>query len=223
MDGVAHWAPLSMGFPSQEMEWVAISFSRGSSWPRGQTQVSCIAGGFFTNWATREPSLVKCTISQMTREPCDAAYHEWALSAHRGVKKNQVDLEGKVENVLQSMHLVVPDLISQVRDSSIRSSERDRRWGKDGIRFAFIKEGYWCHRSRLEARWWSPWEVTGASTDLGVVSGAEVWGHSGGNEFVLVWKWVMGKRVWVVWSLDFSLHWRIGGGAVPWRRSRFGS
>ena len=32
-------------------EWVAISFSRGSSWPRDQTWVSCIAGGFFTIWA----------------------------------------------------------------------------------------------------------------------------------------------------------------------------
>ena len=29
------------------VEWVAISFSRGSSWPRDQTQVSCIAGRFF--------------------------------------------------------------------------------------------------------------------------------------------------------------------------------
>ena len=29
------------------LEWVAISFSRGSSWPRDQTCVFCIAGGFF--------------------------------------------------------------------------------------------------------------------------------------------------------------------------------
>ena len=36
------------------LEWVAIPFSRGSSWPRDWTQVSCIAGGFFTVWATRE-------------------------------------------------------------------------------------------------------------------------------------------------------------------------
>ena len=36
------------------LEWVTISFSRGSSWPRGQTQVSCIAGRFFTHLATRE-------------------------------------------------------------------------------------------------------------------------------------------------------------------------
>ena len=36
------------------LELVAISFSKGSSQPRGQTQVSYIAGGFFTIWATRE-------------------------------------------------------------------------------------------------------------------------------------------------------------------------
>ena len=36
------------------MEWVAISFSRGSSWPRDWTQVSCIVGRHFTIWATRE-------------------------------------------------------------------------------------------------------------------------------------------------------------------------
>ena len=52
------------------LEWVASLFSRGSSQPRDQTQVSCIAGGssqprvqtqvsciaggFFTSWATKE-------------------------------------------------------------------------------------------------------------------------------------------------------------------------
>ena len=36
------------------LEWGAIPFSRGSSWPRDQTQVSCIAGRFLTIWATRE-------------------------------------------------------------------------------------------------------------------------------------------------------------------------
>ena len=30
------------------LEWVAISFTRGSSWPGDQTQVSYTAGGFFT-------------------------------------------------------------------------------------------------------------------------------------------------------------------------------
>ena len=36
------------------LEWVAIPFSRGSSQSRDRTQVSHIAGGFFTSWATRE-------------------------------------------------------------------------------------------------------------------------------------------------------------------------
>ena len=31
------------------LEWVAFPFSRESSQPRDRTQVSCIAGGFFTN------------------------------------------------------------------------------------------------------------------------------------------------------------------------------
>ena len=36
------------------LEWVAFPFSWGSSQSRDWTQVSRIAGGFFTNWATRE-------------------------------------------------------------------------------------------------------------------------------------------------------------------------
>ena len=36
------------------LEWVAISFSRGSSPPRDRTQVSCIEGRLFTLWTTRE-------------------------------------------------------------------------------------------------------------------------------------------------------------------------
>ena len=34
--------------------WVAISFSRGSSWPRDWTRVFCIAGRFCPVWAPRE-------------------------------------------------------------------------------------------------------------------------------------------------------------------------
>ena len=41
------------------LEWVAISFSRGSSQPRDRTQVSHIAGRFFTSWATGQHWRVK--------------------------------------------------------------------------------------------------------------------------------------------------------------------
>ena len=36
------------------LEWVAISFSRGSSWPWDRNWVSHIADRFHTTWATRE-------------------------------------------------------------------------------------------------------------------------------------------------------------------------
>ena len=36
------------------LEWIDISFSRGSSRPRDQTQVSCIGGRRINLWATRE-------------------------------------------------------------------------------------------------------------------------------------------------------------------------
>ena len=39
---------------ARTLEWVAIFFSRGSSRPRDQTQVSHIAGRHFSLWATRE-------------------------------------------------------------------------------------------------------------------------------------------------------------------------
>ena len=36
------------------LEWIDISFSRESFWPRDPTQVSWIVGRFFTIWAIRE-------------------------------------------------------------------------------------------------------------------------------------------------------------------------
>ena len=41
-------------FQASGLEWVAISFSKGSSQPRDQTWVSLIAGRRFTIWATKE-------------------------------------------------------------------------------------------------------------------------------------------------------------------------
>ena len=47
------------------LEWVVYPFSSRSSWPRNWTRVSCIAGGFFTNWTIREAlfPLQNCLIS----------------------------------------------------------------------------------------------------------------------------------------------------------------
>ena len=51
----ASQTPVSMGtLQARMLEGVAMPFSRRSSQPRGQTQVSHIAGRCFTIWATRE-------------------------------------------------------------------------------------------------------------------------------------------------------------------------
>ena len=52
---VAHQAPLSKGkLQARILEWVSMPSSRGSSQPLDWTQVSRIAGRFFSAWATRE-------------------------------------------------------------------------------------------------------------------------------------------------------------------------
>ena len=56
---VALQAPVSMGIlQSRIVEWVAMPSSRGSYQPRDRTQVSCIAGRFFTDWATYKICLI---------------------------------------------------------------------------------------------------------------------------------------------------------------------
>ena len=45
---------LSHKWSPRILEWIAQPFFSGSSQPRNQTRVSCIVGGFFTNWAIRE-------------------------------------------------------------------------------------------------------------------------------------------------------------------------
>ena len=44
------------------LEWVALSFSRGSSRPGDWTQASHAAGRFFTNWATREAPWIRSSL-----------------------------------------------------------------------------------------------------------------------------------------------------------------
>ena len=82
-------APLPMGILQARMlEWVAMSFSRGSSQPRDWTQVSSIAGGFFTIWATRETPAEKTAITDKETAfshclPCHLS--AWLRPAHRRI------------------------------------------------------------------------------------------------------------------------------------------
>ena len=74
--GLPHWLwilyQLSHQGSTRMLEWVAYPFSSRYSWPRNQTGVSCIAGRFFTSWATRETQYKECpttnAISQVEEE-----------------------------------------------------------------------------------------------------------------------------------------------------------
>ena len=59
--GLLHWRQILYHLSHQGspriLEWVAYSFSRGSSWPRNRTRVSCIVGGFFYQLIYKTQSL----------------------------------------------------------------------------------------------------------------------------------------------------------------------
>ena len=66
------------------LEWVAIPFSRGSSWPGDQTQVFFTAGKFFTVWTTR--SYMGYSLSLKGRGTYIAAWHGYNQKALRNVQ-----------------------------------------------------------------------------------------------------------------------------------------
>ena len=78
-------APLSMRIlQARILEWVAISFPRGSSQPMDWTWVSHIAGRFFTVWATGE-ALISVTKESRRNECWD---HWWTLPSFPFVESN---------------------------------------------------------------------------------------------------------------------------------------
>ena len=116
---ITHQAPLSMEFSRQE-SWSGLSFpSPGdSSWPRDQTQISCVAGRFFTVWATREALnlLRNCSIVFLTISSVQLLSHVW-LFATPWIAARQASLSitnswsslklTSIESVMPSSHLIL--------------------------------------------------------------------------------------------------------------------
>ena len=74
-------ASLSSGtLQARILEWVVISFSRESSQPRNQTQVSCLAGRFFTIWVTREARGTRTKYETKSRCWSDYPFLTWLTS-----------------------------------------------------------------------------------------------------------------------------------------------
>ena len=80
------------------LEWVAIPFSRGSSRPRDWIQVSCIAGRFFTIWATREAN--KCPDKKTYQradsfsegKPCKHTGEKWLCTSQEEISYQEPTL-----------------------------------------------------------------------------------------------------------------------------------
>ena len=60
---------------ARTLEWVALPFSRESSQPRDQAQVSHIVGRFFTSWATRKAQKYWCILSSLKNRQTAPTLH----------------------------------------------------------------------------------------------------------------------------------------------------
>ena len=96
------------------LEWVTISSSRGSSQHRDQTQVSHIAGRFFTIWATREAHWVTCgapkkrSVQSLSRVQLFATPQTATRQASLSITNSRSLLKlMSIESVMPSNHLIL--------------------------------------------------------------------------------------------------------------------
>ena len=116
------------------LEWVAISSSRGSSQPRNRTWVSCIAGRFFTDWATREALKKADEHQEMMLSNCGVGQDTWESL---GLQGNQLWIfTGRTRAEAEAPVLWPPDAKSWLngkdpdtgKDWRQEAKGRDRGW-----------------------------------------------------------------------------------------------
>ena len=83
-------------FQARVLEWVTISFSRGSSWPRSWTRVSRIAGRRFTVWATREAQCDPIDIKKRVRK---WSWITLCLNWTNSLNRNYDLIQEKIDNL----------------------------------------------------------------------------------------------------------------------------
>ena len=116
-------------FQARTLEWVAIPFSRGSFCPRRQTQVYCIAGRFFTIWATSVLPSLSCLF--------ELFYHTLGFRGGSGVKNLPVMQETEVKSLGQEDPL----------EKEIATCSSILAWRIHGQR-SLVSYSPWDHRSR---------------------------------------------------------------------------
>ena len=105
---------------ARRLQWIAISFSRGSSQPKDRTWDSCIVSGVFTAWVTSKA---------LSREPCVPCIGRWGLNPwtdHQGsacISDFQTTFWGS-SPVLSHRHVHVPFPQAQTRTHIFLASHR---------------------------------------------------------------------------------------------------
>ena len=116
-------------FQARILEWVAISFSRRSSWRRDWTQVSYIVGKCFTIWAIREAQK-KVKVAKLCPTLCDP---------------KDCSLPGSsVHEILQSR------ILEWVAFPFSRGSSQLRDW----TQVSYIVGRFFTSWATVEASWW---------------------------------------------------------------------
>ena len=87
MDGSLPGSMVHGIFQARILKWAAISFSRGSSQPRDQTGLSCIADRCFTIWATREAYKWVITEGPLKSSRKTIPSQDTELSTHKHICK----------------------------------------------------------------------------------------------------------------------------------------
>ena len=114
-------------FQARVLEWAAISFSRGSSWPRDRTWVSRIVGRHLTIWATREaikrgkgqcksPKAEVCLACSRKIKKPSLAGTEWTMG--KGVEDKISELRRRVGWLCMILWTVIKDLASTVGEGN---------------------------------------------------------------------------------------------------------
>ena len=114
------------------LEWVTFPFSRRSSQPRDRTQVSRIAGGFFTSWATREAQRTLWRFLKIlhTGLPQDPAFSLLGLNSMREHNTNQ-----------HMLHKFQVGSIYTERDQWVTKMSTDRLMDTEDVAREYVHHG----------------------------------------------------------------------------------
>ena len=122
-------------FLAKILEWVTMPFSRGSSQPKDRTLiscVSCIAGRFFTHWATWEALLLLCLPLNSTRRVTQLRVNLLVADIWFYTISDQSGYWWQVKSFQQMINLAlfVWDVLDVATPSS-GSQETTQSWGNE--------------------------------------------------------------------------------------------